>query len=116
MNAKVESTHDDGSPETLRDEHGGLWRVAIDGADGTLAVEEICEHGGGPAIATTDEAETVGNAPCGIASWDVEGDELEISPCNHGENHTDPSTYGVNNPDEFIATPNGWESTEADEE
>jgi hypothetical protein len=107
MKAQVESRWDDGAPLTLRDEEGGLWRVEIDAADGTLAVAEISDHGGGPAI---HDAETVGMVPCGIAWW-CGDDELEIRRVSsHGENHTDPSTYGVGYLGEFIATPSGWEA------
>ena len=103
IKTKVESTFDSGAPQSLRDEDGGLWRVAINPADGTLAVEEIVGHGENQ----IEDGETVGMTPCGIASWELDG-TLTIDRVGHGENHTDPKEYddgtGV-----WIATPSGWE-------
>ena len=55
MNATITSTCDAGQTELIRDDNGGLWRVVLDGADGTLAVEEVregsaipCDTRGGP--------------------------------------------------------------------
>ncbi len=103
--ARVETTHNDGSPETLRDENGGLWLVVTDAADGTLAVDEIPEYGGGPTVPHFEQRPTI--RP-GVARWHRDG--LTIYPVRDvGENHTDPARYEIGNGEMLIATPTGWE-------
>lgn len=106
LTAKIEMVHDNGSARTFRDEDGGLWRIAVDGDDGTLAVEEINDGPNGP-----ETEETVGMTPCGIASWTPDGIEIERVG-SHGENHTDGSEYRGMNCEEWRATPNGWREVE----
>ena len=98
LRAKVETTWDDGSPKTARDERGGLWRVAVDIGDGTLAVEKINEGHDNP-----QDAETCGMTPCAVATWTGDEDGVEIEAVSHGENGTDATRY-----DEYQAGSNGW--------
>ena len=110
MRAQVDSRWDTGEAQSFRDENDGLWRIAVDAGDGTLAVEEILD-GGDPM-----NSETVGDRPCGIASWERNGDGIDITACSsHGENHTDGTVYeGVY--EKWEATPNGWLEMSATEE
>ena len=85
------------------DEDGGLWRVVVNPADGTLAVEEIEDR-----IDTKiEDRETVGMTPCGIARWNLDGTLTIFRVNGHGENYTDPKEYQDGNT-VWIATPSGW--------
>jgi hypothetical protein len=110
LSATVELTHDDGSPLTLRDDAGCLWRVVADAGDATYAVEEIDDYGGGPAI--SDVKDRTSHRP-GVARWDAHGPTLTIYPTRDvGENHTDPTRYELGCGGELVATPTGWETVE----
>ena len=91
-----------GEALTLRDENGGLWRVAGDNLDRTLAVEEIYDGTDQP-----ETAETVGLTPCAVARWnrDLTWTIMRVS---HGENHTDATTY-QNGHELLVAGSAGWE-------
>jgi hypothetical protein len=115
MKAKIESMWDNGGARTFRDEDGGMWRVAADAGDGTLAVEEILGPGRGPADYVPEDADVTGDRPCGILVWGGDYDDTTISRCSsHGENFREGTSYET--PDGLIhATPSGWGSPEKKE-
>lgn len=88
--ARVEDTHDDGSARLLRDEQGNLWLVAIDAADGTLAVEEV-----------TDGERQEPTGRCGIWRW-LAGSNGTIYPVEDGY------FYGVNSTEDHVAHNGEW--------
>jgi hypothetical protein len=102
MKTTIETTYDDDSPRTLRDEHGFLWRFEIDGGDGTFAVAKINEGPHAP-----EESEAYGDTPCGVATWFEGGITIDCA-ASHGENHTDPTEYSDANGESYIATQYGW--------
>jgi hypothetical protein len=102
--AKIESRHDCGAPETMRDDDGNLWRVAADAADGTLAVEEIDDYGGGPTITVTADYRA---GRCAVARWNEDDTPSLAMVRGIGENHTDPAEYQAGG-DVWKASPDGW--------
>lgn len=83
LTATVTTTHDAGQPSAITDEYGNVWRNAIDGADGTFAVEEV------------------NGERAGIASWML-GDSISIAVSKDGD------YYGVNCTEEYIARGGEW--------
>jgi hypothetical protein len=104
LKATVESTFDSGDPKTLRDGDGGLWRIAANPVDGTVAVEEVHENG----------ETVVGEKPCGIAEWAADDTLVITRAGSHGENHTDPAQY-EDGSDILVAGPNGWKTSAGNE-
>ena len=94
--ATVEDIHDDGSARLLRDEAGNLWFVAVDAADGTLAVEQMTDG---------VRLEKVGR--CGVFAWAADGSEGGTVTTKE-----DGATYGVSCADEYTAHRGEWELTE----
>lgn len=93
MNAVI-MVKQDGFPQVFRDEHGNQWSVVCDDACGHFAVDLL-----------SDEKEPIG---CGTAHKNADG-TYTIVEANYGDNHTDPSTWGVNNDGEMTATRSGWQ-------
>jgi len=97
MNASIETRWETGSAKTFRDENGGLWVIAHDAGDGTLAIQNVC----------SDEETTMGTTPCAVATWNDLGIEITEAR-SHGENSTDGDEYTGSNGEEFRATSSGW--------
>lgn len=104
LKATVESWTNESVPETIRDEHGGLYRVRTTALGmSLLALEEIPEGGDDP-----DERTTVGMEPCAIATW-CSNDIITVTPCTrHGENFTAGDTFEDELSFVYYARPEGW--------